>query len=118
MALFLILVGAISILMNSPNHGLQTLNLTIQLNPFSITRSMNGSDGVQSNIESNGAHPVPEPDIGQPFDLLVTCETQGFRMYIDDQNIGSYPYLHTPPDISPEVSVFTKNVFLFTIPKS
>jgi hypothetical protein len=67
---------------------------------------MNGSDGIQTNSEANGAYPVPGPDIGQPFDLLITCETQGFKIYVDGQNIGSYPYLHALPDITPQVSIF------------
>ncbi len=72
---------------------------------------MNGSDGIQTNSEANGAYPVPGPDIGQPFDLLITCETQGFKIYVDGQNIGSYPYLHALPDITPQVLVFLTTVW-------
>jgi hypothetical protein len=83
--------------MNVPGQGLKQFDLDLQLNPFSITRSIFNATKPPTQVESLGAFPVPGPDVGEPFDLLITCESQVFNFFVEGQFVASYSHLHSTP---------------------
>ena len=95
--------------MSVPGQGSKQFDLTLEVNPFKITRSIINSTTnlIPIKVESLGAYPDPGPDVGEPFDLLITCEPTIFNLFVDGQFIASYAHLHSAPGNN-----FIKNLIL------
>ena len=69
--------------------------IALKMYPFTIQRIIPSNVGkIKAVTEDAGAYPSPGPKTNQPFDLVISCSTDNFKIYVNDMFVADFTKLH------------------------